>query len=78
MTVLTALTDLSTGLIRAEVLAAAHRERLLAAARQAVMELGVSANEVSAATGLTLDEIAAACAVPVALDDDLAKLAGLR
>lgn len=78
MSFLTTLTDQSNRLIRAEILAMAERERLLQAARQVVMEGVYTVDEVSAATGLTVDDIRAALAMPIPIDDDLAKLAGLR
>jgi hypothetical protein len=78
MTYLRTLTDQSNRLIRAEITAAAERERLLQAARQVVMEGVFTVSEVSAATGLTCDDIRAALAMPIPLDDSLAKLAGLR
>lgn len=70
------LADQATGLIRAEVRAQEQRERLYSGVRDAVNKLGCTVDEVSAATGLTPDEIRRALEEVPALDD-LEVLAGV-
>lgn len=66
----------SDALIRSEVRAAAQRERLERAVRDAVTKLRYSVDEVSEASGLTPDEIHRILVDAPVLSDDLAVLAG--
>lgn len=78
MTVLDTLKSEATALIRDEVRAAAQRDRLLAASVQAIKTYGLSIDEVSAETGLTVDDLNRALVADHCADEDLAKLAGIR
>lgn len=73
---LTVLAGQSNGLIRAEVQAQAQRNKLYQGVRDAVLKLGLSVDEVSAATGLTPTEIRLALSEVPALDE-LAVLSGV-
>ena len=77
MTVLDVLTSQSDTLIRASVRAMAERSALERGIVQAVKVYGYSINEVSAASGLTVDEITKLLAQPLPLSD-LGDLAGTR
>lgn len=67
----------ANGLIRDEIRAAEQRERLNRGVRDAILKLGVSINEVSAATGLTIEDIRTVIDQTPVIDDDLAVLAGV-
>lgn len=69
MSVLDTLTSQSDTLIRAEVIAAAERSALERGIWQAVRDLGYSVEEASAATGLTVAEIATILARPLPPED---------
>jgi hypothetical protein len=73
---LTVLAGQSHGLIRAEVQAMEQRAALYQGVRDAVLKLGLSVDEVSAATGLTPTEIRQALSEVPALDE-LAVLSGV-
>ena len=75
MSVLEVLTSQSNTLIRAEVRVAAERSALESGIRQAIEKCGFSIDEVSAASGVTPDEIRALLDKPAPLDD-LACLSG--
>jgi hypothetical protein len=77
MSVLNVLNSLSETLIRSEVRTASHRSALERGIVQAVRDLGISVNEASAQTGLTVAEINELLERPVPMDDT-ADLAGLR
>jgi hypothetical protein len=77
MTVLDVLTSQTATLIRAEVRAAAERSALECGIVQAVRVHGYSVDEVSAASGLTPDQIRELLVQPVPLDE-LGDLAGTR
>lgn len=72
------LGDQSARLVRANLSAQDQRATLEKGVRDAVLKLGASISEVSAVTGLTVDEINTAIAQVPAMDEDLAVLAGLR
>lgn len=69
------LEDQRSALIRAEVLAGKQRARLENAARDAIVKMGRSIDDVSEATGLTPTELRVILDQPAPLDD-LAVLAG--
>jgi hypothetical protein len=77
MSVLNVLNSLSESLIRSEVRTMSHRSALERGIVQAIRELGVTVEEASAQTGLTVQEISALLTRPVPLDD-LADLTGVR
>jgi DNA-directed RNA polymerase specialized sigma24 family protein len=77
MSVLDVLTSQSATLIRAEVRAQSERSALERGIVQAVRYHNCSVNEVSAVTGLTVDEIRALLDQPLPLDE-LGDLAGTR
>lgn len=74
MTTLTILTDQASALIRAEVRAGDERTKLDAAIRQ-VANMGVSVSEISAATGMTLEQVRRVLDRPAEFDE-LAVLSG--
>lgn len=75
MTALNILTDQASALIRAEVRAGDERTKLDAAIRQ-VARLGVSVNEISAATGMTIEQVQKVLDRPAEMDE-LAILSGV-
>jgi hypothetical protein len=77
MTVLDVLADLNSTLIRSEVRTAGYREALERGCVQAIREHGCSLNDVSAQSGLTVEELRALLARPLPLDE-LGDLAGTR
>jgi hypothetical protein len=68
MSVLNVLNSLSETLIRSEVRTQSHRSALERGIVQAIRELGVTVDEASAQTGLTVAEIRALLDRPVPLD----------
>jgi hypothetical protein len=77
MSVLNVLTSLSETLIRSEVRTMSHRSALERGIVQAIRDHGVTIEEASAQTGLTVAEIRELLDQPVPLDD-LAALDGSR
>jgi hypothetical protein len=77
MSTLDVLSSLADTLIRSEVRMAVNRSALERGIVQAVRELGITVNEASAQTGLTVDEIRELLDRPVPLDD-LTDLTGVR
>jgi hypothetical protein len=77
MSTLDVLSSLADTLIRSEVRTMSHRSALERGIVQAVRELGITVNEASAQTGLTVDEIRELLDRPVPLDD-LTDLTGVR
>jgi DNA-directed RNA polymerase specialized sigma24 family protein len=77
MSVLNVLSSLSETLIRSEVRTMSHRSALERGIVQAIRELGVTVEEASAQTGLTVAEIHDLLDRPVPLDD-LADLTGVH
>jgi len=77
MSVLDTLTSLTDTLIRSEVRAAADRSALERGIVQAIRDHGITVEEASAQTGLTVAEIRTLLDQPVPLDD-LAVLDGSR
>jgi hypothetical protein len=69
MSVLDTLNSLSDTLIRAEVRAADHRSALERGIVQAIRDHGITVEEASAQTGLTVDRINFLLDQPVPLDD---------
>jgi hypothetical protein len=74
----TVIRDQSAQLIRAELRSAEQRKMLENAVRDAIVKLGCGIDDISEASGLTPDEIRRVLATPLAMDDDLAQLAGVR
>lgn len=73
---LTALTDLASGLIRDEVRTEHSREQLERAVYDAIVKMGADINDVSAATGLRIEDIKGILDRPRLYS--LAELFGLR
>lgn len=68
----------SAQLIRAELRSAEQRKVLELAVRDAITKLDCSIDDISEASGLTPAEIRRVLDAPLAMDDDLARLAGVR